>query len=55
MNNFINQNKCEYKCIEDIIFTPFQNSYDMKSNFNNQEINYQYIVTLKKIFFRSFS
>jgi hypothetical protein len=50
MNNFINQNKCEYKCIEDIIFTPFQNSYDMKSNFNNQEINYQYIVTLKKYF-----
>ena len=50
MNNFINQNKCEYKCIEDIIFTQFQNSYDMKSNFNNQEINYQYIVTLKKYF-----
>ena len=50
INNFINQNKCEYKCIEDIIFTPFQTSYDMKSNFNNQEINYQYIVTLKKYF-----
>ena len=50
INNFINQNKCEYKCIEDIIFTPFQASYDMKSNFNNQEINYQYIVTLKKYF-----
>ena len=50
MIDFINQNKCEYKPIEDIIFSPFQNSYDMKTNFNNFEINYQYIVILKKYF-----